>query len=160
MQKEMQIMNKLVFAIQMEVDGEIFYLKQSVKNQDNPLHRVFEILARAERLHTDLLRSLASEDDIALYDDPASATIVNQFANLGDFTADAEKLPRQLDIYHEAMAIEIKSIDIYQGLLAESTKAREINLMIFLIQQERDHLAMLERLAALVMRMMSTEEKD
>lgn len=49
-------MNKLEFAIRMENEGRQYYLEQALKNQDNALSKVFNILADSEKEHEELLK--------------------------------------------------------------------------------------------------------
>jgi len=45
----------LKFAIQMELDGERYYLEQAELNKDNNLRPVFVMLAGEERKHAEIL---------------------------------------------------------------------------------------------------------
>lgn len=62
-------MRRLEFAIQMEIEGEQYYLAQAALHQTDPLHQVFEKLAHAEHRHADLLRKRAQNENYSLVDD-------------------------------------------------------------------------------------------
>jgi rubrerythrin len=143
-------MSTLVHAIQMEVDGRDYYLQQAARNQENSLHRVFQILAKAENNHADLLRSLSGSTEQVDYDDEVSTHIVNLFASLKDFKDEAASMPDLLAVYQEALAMEQKSIDLYQGMRQAATSEQEQQLLAFLVEQERKHHALFESLVTVL----------
>lgn len=145
-------MSKLAFALQMEIDGEQFYLTQAEKNQNNAMHRAFVLLAQAERKHAELIRRLLKSKTEGFSDDLLPAEAANPFTAKNDFHRDAAAVPDQLTVYTVAMDIEQKSIDLYQGLLVEATDELEQKILKYLVAQEQQHLAFFEELATLLQR--------
>ena len=145
-------MNKLNFALQMEIDGEQYYLKQAELNKNNAMAQVFQILAKAESTHAELIRRLSGDFAYGFKDDLLPAEPENLFSGLGDFKRDAAYLPGQLEVYRLALDMEQKSIDLYQGMLAETTEESPKKLLAFLIKQEQDHFALFDELVTLLSR--------
>ena len=117
-------MNQLAFAIQMEVDGEQYYLKQARLNQGNPLSKVFSILAETEKKHASLLRSLDTQPLPANADANADQERATLFSSLDDFQAGDRSTPEQLDAYQAALEMEHKSVELYESLLQKAEIGR------------------------------------
>lgn len=142
-------MSMLDFAIQMELDGERYYREQAEKNQGNALGPVFKVLADAEAKHADLLQNRIA-DYAGAASESNAAEGRNVFAGLGDFKADAIKVPDQMDVYIVAMEMEQKSIDLYQRMLQEATESKNQQLLMRLIEEEQRHYAMFEELVGML----------
>ena len=145
-------MSKLTFALQMEIDGEQYYLKQAEKNQNNALQHAFTLLAQAEKKHADLVKRLMKVKEDGFADDLLPAESPNPFTDLSDFERDAALMPDQLEIYTIAMGLEQKSIDLYQEMLTQAKEELEKKILEFLVIQEKQHLAFFEELARLLKR--------
>jgi rubrerythrin len=143
--------DKLAFAIQMEADGERYYLRQAEQNPDRALQRAFLLLAGAENRHAELLRNLltGSGGEISGWQ-PDQDGPTSLFVGKADFLREAEVLPGQLEVYQVALAMEQKSISLYQELLADAADEPTRQLMRFLIGQERDHYALFDELTTLL----------
>jgi rubrerythrin len=61
-------MNHYEFAINMELNGEKYYLEQAAKNADNSLGTVFLMLARDERNHAAILQNKFNAEAYELKD--------------------------------------------------------------------------------------------
>ena len=96
-------MNKLEFAIRMENEGRQYYLEQALKNQDNALSKVFNILADSEKEHEELLKKRLNNEEYSLGGDSIK-NIKSVFNGLKDFEASTMKQP--LDVYRLAVEIE------------------------------------------------------
>lgn len=139
-------MKILEFAINMEVEGENYYLKQAELNKDNGLNVVFRALAEDERNHAELLRNKAKNEPCILKDSKAVAERSNVFTKLEDFKDRIMDIPKQIDAYREALKTEQDSIDLYTKLLAEETDEKGKELFDYLIKQEQEHYVTLEEL--------------
>ena len=146
------MMNQLAFAIQMEVDGEQYYLKQARLNQGNPLSKVFSILAETEKKHASLLRSLDTQPLPANADANADQERATLFSSLDDFQAGDRSTPEQLDAYQAALEMEHKSVELYESLLQKAESQDEQHLLAYLVQQEKDHVTLIENLIKLLER--------
>jgi rubrerythrin len=146
------MMNRLAYAIQMEVDGEQYYLKQARLNRDNPLFTVFTILAKTEEKHVALLRSIANGPlpaDIGANAEQEKATL---FSSLDDFKSGSFRIPEQLEAYQVALEMEQKSVALYESLLLQPESQDEQRLLTYLVQQEKDHVTLMENLMMLLER--------
>ena len=141
-------MDILEYAIQMELDGEKFYLDLAMENRDNSLHTVFISLARDESKHAEIIRERKEGRHSALGGE-VSASVENVFSG-SDGIQFAGNNPGQVDAYRKALKKEQESIDLYQKLLSESEKDRE--LYTFLIAQEKEHYRLLEEIIRMVNR--------
>lgn len=145
-------MSKLNFAIQMEVDGERYYLSQAEINKGTSLYRAFILLAEAEKKHADLLRTKCSDADGSINDDSSALEPTSLFSDKADYMRDAHVVPGQLEIYVFAREMEQKSIDLYREILAEAKDDPTRQLIEFLIKQEQDHYAFFDELITLLRR--------
>lgn len=145
-------MSKLTFALQMEIDGEQYYLKQAEKNKNNALQHAFILLAQAEKKHAELVKRLMKGGTDGFADDLLPAAAPNPFTDIKDFVRDAAVLPDQLEVYTVAMGLEQKSIDLFQEMLSMAKEELELKILQFLVTQEKQHLAFFEELATLLKR--------
>jgi rubrerythrin len=144
-------MNKLTFAIQMETDGERYYLKQAKENENSALSPVFKILAAAENKHAELLRNMAQGNAIAPFTE-TSSDMENLFSHLADFKSKSVNVPDQLAVYLFVLEMEQKSIDLYQEMLQAATKAEDQQFFSLLVKQEQSHYKLFDELVALLKR--------
>ena len=142
-------MSKLTFAIQMEIDGEQYYLSQAEINKETSLYRAFLLLAEAEKKHADLLKKKYFATDNSINVDLLT-TEPNLFSGKADYMRDADVVPGQLEVYGVALEMEQKSIDLYQGMLAETSDEPTSQLIKFLIKQEQDHYTFFDELIILL----------
>lgn len=132
-------MTALEFAIQMELDGEKYYLEQAEKNKDNNLYTVFKILADEERVHAEILEKHAKEIEYEMDESAAYTEFQNVFVSLDDFNVETKAAPDQLDGYRLALQKEQESIDLYEKMLAEAKRDEDRVLFEFLVEQEKIH---------------------
>lgn len=142
-------MDILVYAIQMELDGEQYYTEQAAINRSNSLKTVFKALANDESNHARLLEEKSKGLCYGL-NTRVHPSAQNVFANIKDFAMEIKKVPEQVDAYRLAMEKEKKSIELYKGLLAETADCRD--LYEFLIAEEEEHYKMLEDIIEMVNR--------
>lgn len=145
-------MNSLEFAINMEHDGEKFYRELAEINKDNSLNAVFLLLEKDEAHHAQILENKFKELSYELTDNNTLAQYHSVFKKSGNFKSEFREIPNQLDAYKFALAIERRSIELYEKLLAESRDDSTKNLFEYLIKQEKDHLTVFEGLILLVER--------
>ncbi|HVJ49954.1 ferritin family protein [Desulfitobacterium sp.] len=140
----------LEFAINMEHEGEKYYLEQAEINKDNGLDVVFRMLAKDEHKHAEVLQNKANNLAYKLDPNETLTEIKNVFKGIGDFKDKIKQIPNQLDAYRKALKTEKESIDLYQTSLAEATDDKSKELFEFLIKQEQDHYTALEELVSLL----------
>lgn len=145
-------MNKLEFAINMEIEGRQYYLDQANKNQDNPLSKIFIILADSEKEHEKLLRKKMNKEEYTLKEDDSLNNVKSVFHSLKDYEASDIRSTTQLDVYRLAVDIEEKSIELYQDMLKEANNDKDRQLFEFLIKEENQHLILFDELVKMLTR--------
>lgn len=145
-------MRRLEFAIQMENEGEQYYLNQATLHQADPLHQVFERLAHAEHRHADLLIKRANNENYSLVDEKMLDSFKSIFAGLANFKSKDFYPSDQLAVYRLAITLEQRSIELYQSMLKDADDENDRVLLKFLVDQENDHLALFNELEILLNR--------
>jgi rubrerythrin len=145
-------MNNLDFAIQMELDGQKYYLEQADIYQGSELSTVFRILADAEQEHAALLIKRKNQEPVKLEEKNSLPEIKSIFRGLPHFKAGDDRAAKQRDAYRFAEEQEEKSIELYQRMLAEALEEKDKELFGFLVKQEQEHLILFENLVILLLR--------
>ena len=146
-----QALRVLSQALQLEKDGQAFYLQAAEKVQDERCKRTFRSLADDERLHQEMiqrqLHAVEGEGNYVLLPDVTVARI-----DLGErlFPPSGEemqaKLARafdELSALQVALENEIKSYDLYRHAAAETADAAGQQMYGWLASAERTHFNML-----------------
>ena len=145
-------MDVLQFALDMELEGERYYLNQAERNADSPLKPVFDLLAKDEAKHAGIVRGKMGGTACELKADARLADRKTLFSDLGDYKPRAEEAADQARLYHAALELEQRSIDLYTDLRAKAEDAQTQSLFEFLIQEETRHYQLLEDLFRFVNR--------
>ena len=136
------------FAIRMENDGEKYYREQAQKNKDNGLKGVFEMLAEDEKRHAEILEKKAA--GVALIQTDTLSKSKSIFDGMGEFKDETKADPSQLDLYTLALDMEQKSINLYGEYLEKADDAAQKEIFSYLVEQEREHYAVIEELLIMV----------
>ena len=72
-------MKSLEYALQTELDGIDFYLKQADDNKENALHKIFIMLVKDENRHAEIIRKMMQGAIDTLPDNEALATVGSIF---------------------------------------------------------------------------------
>ncbi|HZJ58601.1 MAG TPA: ferritin family protein [Clostridia bacterium] len=139
-------MRSYEFAIQMELDGERYYMEQAEKHRDSGLHTIFLTLARDERKHAQILKDRMKQLDTVLSETTSYADYKNVFQDTPDFHNVIKDIPDQLDVYSVAMDKEKESINLYKGMLEEARDDGDREVFRFLIHEEQIHYNLLEEI--------------
>lgn len=143
-------MNILEFAINMELEGQKYYLNQAELNQDNALSVIFRKLAEDEHRHAEILRNKVNNLEYRLDQDETLSEIDHIFKDIGDFKVETKEIPNQIDAYREALKAEKESIDLYSKCLSEATDENSKELFKYLVKQEQYHYKTIEELISLL----------
>ena len=143
-------MDVFEFAINQELDGEKYYLKQAVLNENNGLYTACMMLAEDEGNHALILNSKLSSMPYALKDSVLLNGAQSVFRNIGDAELEDKKVLSQLDFYVIAMGMEKNSIALYKQCLSNVTESADKEMFEYLIAQETLHLEFLEKLSGLL----------
>lgn len=139
-------MSYVEFAIQMEIDGQKYYLEQAEKNKGTALEKVFTMLAKDEEKHEALVRTYAKAVEYQLSDENAITEFKNVFKSSEAFKTELKGMPEQIDAYRMALGKEKESIDLYQKMKEEATAEKEKTLFDYLIRQEEYHYTIFDNL--------------
>lgn len=145
-------MNSFEFAINMELDGEKYYIEQAKINKENSLNTVFIMLAKDEANHAKIFQNKLNELSYDLKSNNTISEFKSVFKEIGNYKNEIKKIPNQLDLYRAALEKEKQSIELYKKFLSEATDDKEKQLFEYLIKQEGDHFAILEELVLLINR--------
>lgn len=143
-------MDILEYAIQMELDGQKYYLDQAELNKENELQKVFLFLAASEEEHAKIIRKRLNKEALELGDNLVRPDKKHVFSDLKSFPK--ENAEKQLNVYRLAMSLEEKSIQLYQEYLEQSMEQQDKDLFAFLIDQEKEHYRLFEDLVIMLTR--------
>lgn len=142
-------MDFLQFAIDMELDGQKYYAGQAALHLEDGLMPVFELLSREEAAHAAVLKNLRAGQPYQLTAQERP-DLKSVFSGLAAFLSDAKKTPSAADAYRMALEKERQSIDLYEKLAGESGDCEP--LFNFLVEQEKEHYQLLEKIVKIVSR--------
>lgn len=145
-------MNSLEFAINMELDGQKYYSEQAENNKNNSLHTIFQLLAKDEGCHAEMLKKELREVTYELIDNNILSESNNVFRGMGDFKNKFSAIPNQLEVYRLALEKEQQSIDLYEKFLDDARDDNSKKLFEFLVEQEKNHFKIFDGLILLIER--------
>lgn len=148
-------MNALGYAINMENEGNKYYLNQAEISYNKGLNKIFLMLASDEKNHETILRNKMIDMPCKLIPTDTLCEVKNIFNDVGDFKSDIRDIPRQLELYRMALDKEKQSMDLYTDMLSRTSEVAERELFEYLIQQEKQHF---EAINLLVMSLSHPEE--
>lgn len=143
-------MNTIDFAINMELEGQKYYLDLADLNNGNELQAVFLMLADSEKQHAELLKKYKKKEALHLKDQFIRPEFKSVFKDLKHFRK--EHSAKQLDAYRIASEQEEKSIELYKNMKSKAEDVLEEEIYDYLIRQEEEHLILFEELVKLVTR--------
>ena len=132
-------MNAIEFAIQMELEGERYYLEQGEKAQHAGLKAAFDLLATEEREHANLLENYAAQASYELLQSRVAEQFGSVFESQQDLQIDFKATPEQIDAYKLALEKEKESINLYAKMGSEASSEEAKKLFAFLVEQETIH---------------------
>lgn len=139
-------MSYVEFAIQMEIDGQKYYLEQAEKNKGTALEKVFVMLAKDEEKHEALVKNYAKAVEYEMSEENAITEFNNIFKSAEDFKTELKGMPEQIDAYRMALGKEKESIDLYQKMKDEAREEKDKALFDYLIKQEEYHYTIFDNL--------------
>lgn len=142
-------MDMMQFAIDMELEGQSYYAGQVALHPDDGLAPVFELLAREEAAHAAILKKRLNGQPYQ-FDASTRPDLKSVFSGLAAFQSDIKKTPSAVDAYRMALGKEQQSIDLYIKLAGDSEDCKP--LFDFLVEQEREHYQLLEKIVRIVSR--------
>ncbi len=145
-------MNRLEFAIQMEKDGQAYYLELAEANKENRLASLFHKLANDERIHAEILSKRLKDLPYELSDNEELLDFENAFASNREMKNDIRSTLTQLDVYQAVLDRELKSVELYRDMRQTANQGKDKILLDFLVFQETAHAKIFQGLVDLLTR--------
>ena len=145
-------MDILKLAIEMETEGEKFYLEQEANNENYGLKAVCRLLAKEEAKHRQIVESMIQGSPSDLKKTDLEKCIKEIYPGDEQFEIEIKAQPDQFDFYRMAMEKEQKSIDFYKGILEKSEEDEEKKTLRFLIDQEKKHFKLFDEMSQMLRR--------
>lgn len=143
-------MHPLDFAMEMELEGKEFYLKQAEVLAQTPLQQLFIALAEDEERHYQFVKQLRES---GLYDFEPSTILTKADSIFAEpFPEDGPPPGSYLDIYQLAIDFEEKAIELYTDLANKAENKREREVFLKLVHEEETHRTILWKLRELLQR--------
>ena len=143
-------MNILEFARALEIRAEAAYRDCAAKTDQPALQAVFNLLAKGERHHQQVIKELEGSHPIQV---PVASILGESRTLLQKLAPDKAALRAagsQLDVYREALKQEEAAETFYREKSAEATEPRLKEVLASLAAQEHDHFLVLEWLVELM----------
>lgn len=140
-------MNVFEHAMQMELDGKVFYEKLAAETESEGLRRIFTQLADDEQKHYDVFRQLKEDEAVTPM---ANSTVLEGaksiFAEMQADQAAQNLLNTNLDAYQYAMKAEKESAKLYREAASKETHEEVKKLLLTIAMEEQKHLNILENI--------------
>lgn len=134
------------YGMQMELDGEAFYLEEAGRSEDGNISRILNYLAEEERSHYETLKSFR-DGSPELPESSLLADVKNVFQAMKEkserFVSEKDNLT---EVLRKGMQLEDRSIDFYREREKESEARGEKDIFALLVKQEQRHYALLSSL--------------
>lgn len=140
-------MNIFAYAMQMELDGEDFYLRLAEVTPQEGLKQIFRWLASDERKHYEIFQQMQEQaSDLAMAESAALEGAKNIFAELQQAAEYPTPEASNLEAYRYAMQVEADSATLYQEAAAKESDPRAAELLRRIAMEERQHFTIMENL--------------
>ncbi len=138
-------MNAIDYALKMEVDGKTFYEKLSKETNDPRVKQIFDMLAKDEQRHYDIINGFKK----TFYNYKGTDT----FKTTKNIFSEALKKKQTFgvnvnifELYQQAIEMEKKSVELYQDEAVKSKNKDEKTVLLKLAEEEKKHQTILENL--------------
>ncbi len=145
-------MEVLRTAIEMEREGERFYLEQEANNENFGIKAVCRLLAKEEAKHREIIESKIQGNPSDLKKTDLDKCIREIYPGDEQFEIEIKAQPDQFDFYRLAMEKEKASIDFYKGLLEKAEEDDDKKILRFLIEQEKEHYKLFDEMSQMLRR--------
>ena len=141
----MEVLHPLDYAMEVELQGKEFYLKQASVTEDSAFREIFEGLAKDEEKHYQLLKQIR---DSGVYDFKESR-VTDRVETIFDAPVNSSSY---IAIYQQALEFEEKAIDLFGELARKATSQQERDVFLMLEREEEGHKTLLWRILQLLQR--------
>jgi len=140
------------FAKKMEKDGERFYRMLSFGCKKTGLQKILNELADAEVDHYHVLEEMEQGKLPVLVESGLLINAKNIFAAIDKKDIDYDTSSPEIDLYKQALDIEIKSQKFYEQKAEESDNNFHKGLFIKMAEQEHQHYILMENMIEFLQR--------
>lgn len=138
-------------AMQIESNGEEYYLEQAEKTEDRVLKEVFKILADDERRHYQIIETIKAEVPMYIYSD--SLDKLSHVFRTREMFIDTSKIKNhELDSYKEVLENEQDCIYLYKRAAEECDDEHIKDIFLKLMEEEEKHAVIMENIAEIMNR--------
>lgn len=138
-------MNAIDYALKMEIDGKTFYEKQSKASTDPRIKQIFDMLAKDEQRHYDIINGFKK----SFYNYNGTDTFKTTKNIFSDMLNKKQTFSAEInvfDIYKQAIEMEKKSVELYSNEAIKSKNKDEKAVLLKLSEEEKKHQVILENL--------------
>jgi len=140
-------LNPLDYAMEIELQGKEFYLKQASSAEDSSLREAFEGLAKDEEKHYELLKQIRDSGVYDFKDRKVSDPVEIIFDNPVE-----EAKANYIAVFQRALEFEERAINLYGEMAKKATSQREREAFLMLEREEEGHKDLLWRTLQLLQR--------
>jgi len=145
------MMNILIYAMQMEKDGEEYYYQLAEKAPNKGLKAILEMLAVEETKHYKALEKMkTSRPD--LVETTVLSDAKNVFAQVKESGESFDFDLGQIELYRKAQDLEQKSAGFYSEKAGEVEHEYQKEIFLKLADEEKKHYALLENIIEFISR--------
>lgn len=143
-------MDIVKFAMQMELDGKVFYETEAAKAPTKELKEIFQYLADEEDRHYKFFKML-DEGKIdtaagALESGDSLSTTKNVFVQLIEENKDKHFEDDTRKAWEKALKIEEKAVELYSGEADKENDAARKSLLNRIADEERNHVYLIDNM--------------
>ena len=145
------MMNILIYAMQMEKDGEEYYYQLAERVPNKGLRAIMEMLAVEEAKHYQALEKMKTARP-ELAETTVLSDARNVFAQIKESGESVDFDLGQVELYRKAQDLERKSADFYSEKADEVEHEYQKEIFLMLADEEKKHYALLENIIEFVSR--------
>lgn len=145
-------MNVFDLAMEMEKDGEKYYLHLAEKTPHSGMKNILGMLAGDEAKHFQILQKLKDSAKADLLSTPILSRSKNIFKQLRDEKNWTDLPASQIDLYKKARDIEIKSFNFYMEKARTNQNPAAQKMFFLIAEEEKRHEFLLDQILQFVSR--------
>lgn len=138
-------MNAIDYALKMELDGKAFYEDESARTGDFRVKQIFNMLARDEQRHYDIINEFKK----SVYNYKSTDTFKTTKNIFSDMLNKKQTFKVEIDVfdvYKQAIDMEKKSVELYTNEAIKAKTSDEKTILLKLAEEEKKHQVILENL--------------
>jgi rubrerythrin len=138
------------FAMKMEQDGEKLYRQLASQAADPGIRRILTSLADDEVKHYNIVKGMRDSVSVDMPPSKVLAQARNVFEQMQGKEINLEGT--QIDLYHQARSIELKSRDFYLEKAEQVSDPSQKQLLLKIADEEKRHYFLLDHMLEFISR--------